>query len=118
MIRQKYRWLYFELISKKKFMKDEIISVLSRKSLELFGTFGAVDFFLYDFDYDNQVGIIKCLARDLDKLRITLALIKEISGEPVLINDRYVSGTLKKLREKIKNLDLISKRFSLGDLNG
>lgn len=96
----------FEIISEKAIEKEQFISALKRKIYELFGTFGDVGFRIEEYDPQRNFGIIKCPREDLRRLRVALGLLREIQGMPVVINDLYCSGTLRKLREELKKRQL------------
>ncbi len=102
LIRQKYRWLALEIISEKNIGKESFISALKHKIYELFGSFGDVSFRVEEYDSQRGFCIIRCLREDLRRLRVALVLLRDIQGTPVVMNDLYCSGTLKKLREELK----------------
>ena len=101
MIRTKYRWLAFEIISDRRLDEKQVVMAIKRKIYELFGTFGDVKFKLEEYDSEKNFGIVRCQRDDLRRLRIALGLLREIAGVKVIINDIYCSGTLRKLKEEL-----------------
>ncbi len=102
MVRRKYRWIFIEIISEKIPDRTHLENTLRRKSLELFGTLRAPQFKLVRYNQEKGVGIIRCLREDLNKVRLILAFTRTIDNSKIVINDALVSGTFKKLRDKIK----------------
>lgn len=109
LIRKKYRWLALEIIADRHISKDEFAVAIKRKVYELFGSFGDVTFSIEDFDSQRGFAVIKCLSEDLLRLRTALGLLREVQGTPVVLNDLYCSGTLKKLREKLSTRRLFAE---------
>lgn len=100
----------FEIINEGEVDIQSVMRALRRKSYELFGTFYAPVFQLIEFDPKTKIGIIRCAREDVEKLRVVFAFLRKIdSDKPIVINDIYCSGTLKKLREKTSNI----KQFEL-----
>jgi ribonuclease P/MRP protein subunit POP5 len=106
-LREKKRYLVFEIISKNKIKQasevfkaiiDSILSFAGQK-----GTAQAGIIILNDkYDKEKQKGIIRVNNKMTDVLKSALILIKEISGEPVAIKSIATSGILKKAEKHIK----------------
>ena len=105
-LREKNRYLAFEIISDQKFSRDEIVKALWNASLRYLGEKGTsqTSMWIMDWDQDTQRGIIKVNHLSVDDIKAALTLMTEIRKEENKHRAAYrtltVSGTLKKLREK------------------
>jgi ribonuclease P/MRP protein subunit POP5 len=98
-LREKRRYILFEVVSERKFTKEKVEKALYSSLLNLFGEYGfsLVNPKLIDFDEEKQYGAIKCAREEVQKMRASLALVSKIDETPVAIHVKGVSGTLKKL---------------------
>jgi len=106
-LREKNRYIAFEIISDVKFARDEIVKAVWNACLRFLGEKGAsgTSLWIMDWDEEKQRGIIKVNHKAVDDVKAALALMPEIKKED---GNRYkavyrtltVSGTLKKVREK------------------
>ncbi len=105
-LREKNRYLAFEIISDQKFSRDEIVKAAWNASLRYLGEKGTsqTSMWIMDWETDAQKGIIKVNHRSVDDIKAALTLMTEIKkGENkhrAAYHTLTVSGTLKKLREK------------------
>jgi ribonuclease P/MRP protein subunit POP5 len=104
-LREKKRYLVFEIISEHKIDNVESIEITilnqCNKYLGEMGMAKAGLLFLKDkFNKTNQKGIIRVNNKMLDNLKSSLCFIKNIGKEEVIIKSVGVSGILKKAQDK------------------
>ena len=100
-LREKKRYLVFEIVSKQPIKDFSAISKAIWKSLlDLSGVLGASRagiWLLSDkFNKDEQKGIIKVNHKHADLLKAALCTIKQINGNNVIVRSMGMSGILKK----------------------
>jgi len=100
-LREKKRYLVFEIISKKPIKEFSGVSKAIWKSiLDLSGVLGASKAGIWllgdKFNKDKQTGIIKVNHKNVDLLKSALCTIKQINGIDVIVRSVGVSGILKK----------------------
>jgi len=101
MKKEKDRWLAIEVIDED-LSREELTKILREKFYELFGTFGVIVAPIYVLEKDPRgYFIAKTTSAGLDMIRTCCLFIQKPQ-----INIILVSGTLKKLREKMKERKL------------
>jgi ribonuclease P/MRP protein subunit POP5 len=104
-LREKKRYLVFEIISEHKVDKiDSIETAILNQCNKYLGEIGMAKaglLFLKDkFNKESQKGIIRVNNKMLDNLKTSLCFIKNIGKENVIIKSVGVSGILKKAQDK------------------
>lgn len=103
-LREKKRYLAFEVISSRIYDYNSIAGAIHNSLLQLVGELGAGKagiMFLEDkFNQELQRGLIKVNHKYIDHLRASLALIKGINDEEVIVKSVGVSGILKKAEKR------------------
>lgn len=104
-LREKKRYLAFEVISKSKiYGYNSIAGAIHNSLLQLIGELGAgkagIKFLEDKFNQELQRGLIKINYKYVDHLRASLALIKCIDEKEVIARSVGVSGILKKAEKK------------------
>lgn len=104
-LREKKRYLAFEIISKSKIAGyDAVEKSIFEKSAEFLGQLGmarAGMIFLKDkWNQNLQRGLIRVNNKHVDELRAALTLIKEINNNETIVRSIGVSGILKKANKK------------------
>ncbi|MBD3304289.1 hypothetical protein GF343_04020 [Candidatus Woesearchaeota archaeon] len=100
-LREKKRYLAFEIISKEP-IKDfsDVSRAVWKALLDLSGVLGAAKagiWLLSDKFYkDKQKGLIKVNHRNVDLLKSALCTIRQINGTDVIVRSVGLSGILKK----------------------
>ncbi len=103
-MREKNRYIAYEILSGEKFSRDEIVKACWNAVLRFLGESGAAktSLWMMDWEEERQRGIIKTNHRSVEDVRAALALMKEAKkGEnriPCVYRTIKVSGTLKKLK--------------------
>ena len=99
-LRQKKRYVVFEIVADKKFSPLEVQEEVERAMKEFFGQLGlskASPLFLKErFDQEKQRFVVKINHKHVDELKAALTLSKSIKNTPVIIKSIITSGTLKK----------------------
>jgi len=98
-LREKNRYIVFEVISKNKIKFDNVkkeIYTMENKMLGEIEMSNAGIMFLSD--WSNQRGIIKVSNHYSDKIRIPFLFINKINNYDVIVQTRGISGILKKAR--------------------
>ena len=102
-LREKKRYLVYEVIATKKFEADEIEKSIKKAYLSSFGNINAakagIIFLNKNFDKEKQRGIIKVSNKCLENLRYSLALAKRIKNSKVIIRSVGCSGILNKTKK-------------------
>ena len=100
-LREKKRYLAFEIISKSK-IKDfsAVSSAIWSSSLSFMGELGAAKAGIWvlpdKYNEKTQRGIIKVSNKYVNELKASLALIKEIDGNGAIVRSVILSGMLNK----------------------
>ena len=99
-LKQRKRYLVFEIIADKTFSFSDIKEQLEKDLLLFWGHLGlsrAVPMFVKEkFNKENQRLVIKVNHKHVDELKTGLSLSKSIKNTPVIIKSIITSGTLKK----------------------
>ena len=99
-LREKKRYLVFELIAEKKFSLPEVKAFTEEALLSFLGQLGvarAAPIFVEEkFNLEKQRFVLKASHKYVDEVKAALALGKSIKNTPVIVKSVTVSGTLKK----------------------
>lgn len=101
-LRDKHRYIAFQIIGERPFKKDEIKRAIWDASLSTLGTLGsarAKPWFI-KFDEKSQTGIVRVDRKHVEELRFALTLVTEINGSKAIFRTLGVSGTIKRLKKK------------------
>lgn len=79
-----------------------IVSELRRSLLRLYGEYGLSLADIHPIEYGGSYLVISCDHRMLQQVRSAVAYLDRISGIDVLLRVLSVSGTLKKLRMRMR----------------
>jgi len=105
-LREKKRYIAFEIISKHKINAKQAFTAIWNSLLEFAGqkeTAKAGMIILKDkYNQKTQKGIIRISHKMTDTLKSALILIKEIGKTPVVVKSITTSGILKKAEKNIK----------------
>lgn len=99
-LKQKKRYIVFEILSSKKFSFPEIKEEAESTLLLFFGQWGLAKssplIIKEKFNPEKQRFVIKINHKFIDELKAALTLSKKIKNTPVIIKSIITSGTLKK----------------------
>ncbi|MBD3309763.1 ribonuclease P protein component 2 [Candidatus Woesearchaeota archaeon] len=104
-LREKKRYLAFEIASKKEIKDISAISdAIWKSSLEFLGESGCAKagiMILKDrYNKEKQRGLIRVSSKHVENLKASLALTKQVQGRKVIIKSIGVSGIIKKAEQK------------------
>ncbi len=95
MMREKRRYILFEVISEVKVDKRRLQNAIWDSFYSLYGDTGASRSRLWLVCYDSGIGLLKCSHRMVEEVRAALACIHSINGMRVAIRVIRVSGTIR-----------------------
>ncbi|ASJ10272.1 ribonuclease P protein component 2 [Thermococcus sp. P6] len=101
-LRDKHRYIAFQVIGERPFSGDEIKKAIWDASLLALGFLGsarAKPWFI-KFDKKSQTGIVRVDRRHVEELRFALTMVTEINGSRAIFRTLGVSGTIKRLKKK------------------
>lgn len=102
-LRDKYRYLKFEIHSEEDVELGEVVNQVWSHSLEFLGSKGCSKTDLWvignQFDQENQQGIVR-VKRDMEEdFRAALSTVDSFNGEKGFVEVKKVSGSIKKLKD-------------------
>lgn len=105
-LREKKRYLVFEIVSKGKKKAFSAVSKALWNAMHSFaGTVSVAQAGLWflpeKYNEDLQRGIARVNHRSVDTLRASLLFVQEIEGQPVVARSVVVSGSLKKASKRV-----------------
>jgi ribonuclease P/MRP protein subunit POP5 len=106
-LREKKRYLAFEVISEKTIRRWELSNEIFNSTCSLFGDTGCSEINPGLLYYEGNHGIIRCLREKTEETRAALACITGIRGTRVSILVLGISGTIKGAMEKFIQQTLI-----------
>jgi ribonuclease P/MRP protein subunit POP5 len=101
-LRDKHRYIAFQVIGERPFKKDETKKAIWEASLSALGFLGsarAKPWFIA-FDEKSQTGIVRVDRKHVEELRFALVLLTRVDGSRAIIRTLGVSGTIKRLKKK------------------
>ncbi len=103
-LKEKRRYLVFEVISERKHGLDEVKKAIMDSLTSFLGASGMAKAkmrMLADkWDEDKQKGVIVMERKNLDSVKAALCMATSVSGEKAIIRSAGASGILKKAVEK------------------
>jgi ribonuclease P/MRP protein subunit POP5 len=105
-LKQKKRYLVFEIISDKKFTFNEIKDEMERAMKDFFGVLGLAKssptILEEKFNPEKQKFMIKINHKYVDELKSAIILSKSIKNNSIIVKSVIVSGTIKKAAEQTR----------------
>ncbi len=100
-LKQKKRYVIFEILSEQKFTFSEVKEEVDRALLLFLGQLGIAKTspLLIKEKYKNNKFIIKINHKYVDEVKAALTLSKTIKNTPVIIKSVITAGTIKKASE-------------------
>jgi len=100
-LREKKRYLAFEVESKEKITFLEVKKAIEGKMKEFIGTLGMANTgMIFLKDWKDNKGIVRVNSKYVDHTKAGMALVKEVNNKRVIIKSLAVSGIIDKLRKK------------------
>jgi RNase P/RNase MRP subunit POP5 len=100
-LKEKKRYIVFEIVSKTKFKDSKAIEEqIIDSSLKLIGQLGVAKAGIQpiSFNEESQRGIIRVGHKYTDELKTSLTFIKQINNKDVIVNSISTSGILNKAK--------------------
>ncbi|ASI99955.1 ribonuclease P protein component 2 [Thermococcus celer] len=101
-LRDKHRYIAFQVIGERPFRKDEVKRAIWEASLSTLGVLGsarAKPWFI-KFDEKSGTGIVRVDRKHVEEFRLALTLVTDINGSRAIFRTLGVSGTMKRLKKK------------------
>jgi len=103
-LREKKRYLAYEVISDGKVPFAELSTVIWHSLINFLGEVGTADaevrIFRNTYNEEKQLGLIKCSHTAVESVRAALAMIQRIDETPVIVRVIGISGTMKAAQKK------------------
>ena len=100
-LREKKRYIVFEVVANKKFNFNTVAEKIQEQNLKFLGELGCAKAGAFILDtYKNNKGIIRVNNKYVDEVKSALTLIEDIDNQKVIVKTIYVSGLLRKAKEK------------------
>jgi ribonuclease P/MRP protein subunit POP5 len=101
-LREKKRYIVFEIISEKQFNADDAKYSIIGACKHFLGEFGSAKANIYfvKTEYKDNKGIIRVANKMTNDVIAALVLVTDIKGTPVIFHTLGISGILKKAKNK------------------
>lgn len=105
MIKERTRYIVIRFISSSLMNERDAWKAVSSEIRKLYGVYGAarVGLYLSYYDFDLQTGIFRSSHNCIPHVRVGLCYIHNYNNRYLYAFSDYVSGTLKKCKEYLKN---------------
>jgi len=108
-LREKKRYMAFEINSEKTVIRQELVREILNSTVSLFGDTGASQMNPALMSFEGRFGILRCAREQTNRTRVCLACINNIRGIRVSIRVLGISGTIKGATEKFIQQSLIKE---------
>ncbi|MBL7100619.1 MAG: ribonuclease P protein component 2 [Nanoarchaeota archaeon] len=100
-LREKKRYIVYEVKTDKKLNFDEVKQELEKKMLQFLGElgYGKAGVIILDEWTDNK-GIIRTSTKSVDQVKTALTMVEKINNQKTMIKTIGVSGILNKAKNK------------------
>ena len=100
-LREKKRYLVYEIISNKKFMFNDVKNSIDAGNIKFLGELGLAKAGIIHLEeaYNNNKGILRINNKYINEIKMSLSLIKSINNDKVIIKTLYLSGMLNKSKK-------------------
>ncbi|MBI2105743.1 hypothetical protein HYT56_02810 [Candidatus Woesearchaeota archaeon] len=102
-LREKKRYIAFEIESESRLDREEIINAVDSSCKSFIGDFysGKAGIMVLDETISNNKGVLKVGNKYLDLVKSGLMMIRKVNGKNILFKNVKVSGSLGKSKNKI-----------------
>ncbi len=108
-LRDKKRYVAFELVSDQIITRQELIKEILNSIYSLFGDIGCSEINPWLMTFDGKYGIIRCAREKTTETRAALACMNNLRGVRMSILVLGISGTIKGATEKFIQNTLIKE---------
>jgi ribonuclease P/MRP protein subunit POP5 len=109
-LREKKRYLAFEVRSEKSINRQDLIRDILNSMISIYGDKGANEINPSLMSFDGKYGILRCEREKRMETRASLACINNIHGVRISILVLGISGTIKGATEKFIQQTLINRQ--------
>lgn len=97
-LREKKRYMLFDIISDKKFTTEDIVKAINKVKEEFFGKYicSKVGLLILKNKIENNKGIIRVNRKFVNHAKVMLSMITKIKDNDAIVRTIKVSGILKK----------------------
>ncbi|RLE38858.1 hypothetical protein DRJ17_02785 [Candidatus Woesearchaeota archaeon] len=101
-LKEKKRYLAYEIIADKRIDAQSAEDVITKTSLDYLGAlgYGEAGIQVLKETHDNNRGLIRVGHKHVDRLKAALIFITKIKNQNVIVRSLGVSGVIKKAKEK------------------
>jgi ribonuclease P/MRP protein subunit POP5 len=108
-LRDKKRYIAFELISKHKITRYELTGEIINSIVSLFGDTGASEINFGLLSYDGRYGILRCARERTTETRAAIACVNKVRRLRISVLVLGMSGTIKGAMEKFIQQSIINE---------
>lgn len=103
---RKHKKRYVLIISEPQKDPSQIVKSIFTSYRNLFGLFGlvAADLKVVKEHPGKEAAIIRCMLHHIPRLVLAASFVKEIDSTPVALRVIAISGTMRKIKEKMRSL--------------
>ncbi len=103
-LREKKRYLTYEIISQNKLSFNEAKSSIDSANLRFLGELSMAKYGIIHLDelYHENKGVLKVNHKYVNELKTSLALIRQINNDKVIVNTINISGMINKSKKMLK----------------
>ncbi|MEM4446855.1 MAG: Rpp14/Pop5 family protein [Candidatus Jordarchaeales archaeon] len=107
-VKARRRYIVFQVVGSKGLEFEEVAGSILSELLRIFGELGVsvMELKIIEYDKDSGFGVLRCSHRTVSAVQAGVSLISSISGAPVLVDVRRVTGSLKKARKIVEELKM------------
>lgn len=100
-LKEKKRYIVYEVLSEND-LKEDLSMEIVKKVTTILGVFDSAKAGLQSVEYDKKQhkGVLRVAVKQVDKLKMSLALINQLNDREIIIRTIGASGILKKARSK------------------
>jgi len=99
-LREKKRYLAFKIEANKELTLTEVRMAIERSLKEFTGDLGVAKAgMIFLKDWKDNTGIVRVNTKSVDTVKASLALIKQIDNQKVVVKSLGVSGVINKIRK-------------------
>ena len=105
-MKENWRYIVFDLISKTTSKEQDIVRAITGSILKMFGDIGAskTNVWLIEYDAKTKKGIVRCSHTAVQTVVASITSITKLNDSEAAFVVKGVSGTIKKAKEKfLKN---------------
>jgi RNase P/RNase MRP subunit POP5 len=99
-LKERYRYVVFKLISTREFSKDELERELNNAILKVIGEIGLAACMPRVIEYRDEKGIVRVLRDGTEQFLTVMALVTRLSGVPAHMMTLRTSGTIAGTKKK------------------